>query len=86
MTLLEVDGEGDDGTDERTELEDGPEDTERLSFILFKRVAHHDTSLGRPEQGSSHTKDCTGENQEPTCTLSLMTSGREELMGGYHGG
>ena len=48
MTLLEIDSEGDDGTDERTELEDGPEDTKCLALILLERVTHHDTSLGRP--------------------------------------
>ena len=49
MALLEVDSERDDSTDERAKLEDGPEDTESLAFIFLERIAHHDTSLGRPE-------------------------------------
>jgi len=46
VAFLEVDSESDDGTNERPELEDGPEDTECLAFIFLERVAHHDTSLG----------------------------------------
>jgi hypothetical protein len=79
MTLLKVDREGDDGTDERTKLEDGPKDTESLAFILLERVAHHNASLGRPEQGGGDTEECTGKNQEPARALGLVTSGREEL-------
>jgi len=81
MALLEIDSEGDDSTDERTELEDGPEDTECLSLILLERVTHHDTSLGRPEQGGGDTEDCASKNQEPTCTLGLMTSGERRVSG-----
>jgi len=78
MTFLEIDSEGNDGTNERTELEDGPEDTECLALILLERVTHHDTSLGGPEQGCGDAEDCASENQEPTCTLGLVTSEREE--------
>ena len=78
MALLKIDSEGDDGTDERTKLKDGPEDTESLAFIFLERVTHHDTSLGRPEQSGGDTEECTGEDQEPSCALGLMTGGKEE--------
>jgi hypothetical protein len=77
MTLLKIDSEGDDGTDERTKLEDGPEDAKRLAFILLERITHHNTSLGRPEQSGGDTEECTSENQEPACALGLVTSERE---------
>ena len=76
MALLEVDSESDNSTNKRTELEDGPEDTECLALILLEWVTHHDTPLGRPKQGGGDTEDRASENQEPTCTLGLMTSGR----------
>jgi len=79
MTFLKIDSEGNDGTDERTKLEEGPEDAERLAFILLEWVTHHNTSLGRPEQSGGDTKDCAGENQEPACTLGLVTGGKEGL-------
>ena len=79
MTLVEIDSESDDSTDERAELEDGPEDTECLAFILLERVTHHDTSLGRPKQGGGDTEDRASENQEPTRTLGLMTSSGREV-------
>ena len=62
MTLLKIDGEGDDGTNERTELEDGPEDTECLAFILLEGIAHHDASLGGPEQSGGDAEECAGED------------------------
>ena len=77
MALVKIDSEGDDGTDERTKLKDGPEDTKRLAFILLERIAHHDTSLGRPEESGGDTEERTGEDQEPPCTVGLMTSRRE---------
>ena len=77
MALIKIDSESDDGANERTELEDGPEDTECFALILLERITHHDTSLGRPEQSGGDTEDCAGENQEPACALGLVTSGRE---------
>ena len=77
MTLLKVDSEGNDGTDKRTKLEDGPEDAEGLALVLLEGITHHDTSLGGPKETGGDAKDCAGENQEPACTLSLMTR-REE--------
>jgi len=73
MTFSKIDSKGDDGTDEGTKLEDGPEDTERLAFILLEWVTHHNTSLSRPEQSGGDTEDCAGKNQEPACTLRLVT-------------
>lgn len=81
MALFKIDCEGDDCTDERTKLEDGPEDTESLALILLKWITHHDTALGRPEQSSGDAEDRTGKNQEPPCTLGLMPDGGEELVG-----
>ena len=77
MTLVKIDSEGDDGADERTKLENGPEDTERLAFILLEGVTHHDTSLGGPEQCGGDAENCAGEDQEPACALGLMSGGRE---------
>jgi len=81
MTLFKIDGESNDGTDERTKLENGPEDAERLAFILLEGITHHNTSLGRPEQGGGDTKDRARKNQEPACTLGLMTSEKGRLEG-----
>ena len=41
-TAPDVDGESDDGANERTELEDGPEYGERLALVLLEWVTHHD--------------------------------------------
>ena len=81
MTFPKIDGECDDCTDERTELEDGPEDSECLAFILLERVTHHNTSLGRIEQSGRDTEDRASEDQEPARTLGLVTSGRKESVG-----
>jgi hypothetical protein len=77
MALAKIDSESDDSTDKGTKLKDGPEDTERFSFVIFERITHHDTSLGRPKKSGGNTKKCTGENQEPACTLGLVTCGEK---------
>ena len=77
MALPKVDGEGNDGTDERTKLEYGPEDTKSLAFIPLEGVAHHNASLSRPKQSGGDSKNGTGENQEPARALGLMTWRKE---------
>lgn len=71
-TGLDVDREGDSSTEERTELEDGPEDTEGLPFVLLERVGHHDGTLGGPEERSRYSEHGTGEDEEPAGSLGLV--------------
>ena len=73
MTLSKVDSESDNGPDKRTKLEDCPEDTKGFAFILLERVAHHDAPLGRPKESGGDAQEGTGENQEPSGTLGLVT-------------
>lgn len=76
MTLPKIDSESDNGADEGTKLKDGPEYTKGFAFILLERITHHNTTLGGPQQSGGDAKNCTGKNQEPACTLGLMTCGR----------
>ena len=76
MALAKIDNESDDGTDEGTKLEEGPEDAERFAFILLEGITHHDTSLGGPKESGSETEKRTGQNQEPVCALGLVTCKR----------
>lgn len=78
LALTDVDRERDDRTDEGTELEDRPEDTEGLSFVFLEGVGHHDSTLGGPEEGSGETEDGRGEEEEPVVSGRLMAGSRVE--------
>ena len=74
LSRADVDGQSDDGADERAKLEYSPKDAERLALVLFERIAHHDRSLGGPQQRRGHAEHSTGKNNKPTSALCLVTN------------
>ena len=74
-TGADVDGEGNEGAQERAELEDGPENGERLALVLFERVGHHDGALRRPEERGGDSEEGAGEDEEPSRALGPETGG-----------
>lgn len=73
---MNVDRKGNDGTDERAKLEDGPKDSERLALVLFEWITEHNRALGGPKQRRSEAEHATGKNNEPSRSLRLETSSR----------
>lgn len=59
---VNVDRKCDEGADEGAKLEDGPKDGEGFALVLFKRIAHHDRALSRPQESRGYTEHAAGEN------------------------
>lgn len=74
-----LDAERDGGADQGSHLEEGPEEREGPSLVLFKRLGHHNGPLGRPQQRSCDAQDTAGENKEPSCAVDLEGPERADV-------
>ena len=64
--VLGVKAKRDGGTHHRTQVEDGPEDTDELGFLVLERVGQHYRTLSRPQEASADTENCTSSDDEGT--------------------
>lgn len=74
-----LDAECDGGTDQGSHLEEGPEEREGPSLVLFKGLRHHDGPLRRPQQRSCDTQNPAGENEKPSCAVDLEGPERADV-------
>ena len=77
LAALNINGKGNHRSNERSKLENRPKHRECFSFVLFKGIAHHDFTLGGPEEGSGYSEECTGHDEEPRRALRLVTVTRD---------
>ena len=61
---MEVGTERHGGTNNSSEVENGPENCNEFSLVPFSRVRHHKGSLGCPKQSSAKSKDSTSGNDK----------------------
>jgi hypothetical protein len=67
------------GTNDITEVEDGPKNGDELALLALSRIRQHERALSSPEQSSANAEESSGDDDERTCIVMNIDSPEQVL-------
>lgn len=69
------------GSDDGSQIEDAPEDADKLALFRLSGICHHQRALCRPQKASTDTEDGTCGDNEATC-IGMNVHGTDNIREG----